>query len=404
MSDEPTSSPPDPHGWLNNKRLIQHIKHLLVQTGLPLEQRVARTCRSFEGWGSTGIDSVWWGSDRFLYHDPATGALREIDQRAFGRAMVVPGEWADWQTVALDATTDEQDQVVGVAGEIFIECKHREGVAYFGFPDVPGHGWPPGPPLLSELAGTSVMGEVETVAPKWFTEAPPCTIGMLENMHHALNSPNEKIAGGQQPRKGDEALIYKASASLYDGIATIIDPVLEPRIDSQIQALGLLDAYRADLAQQLLPNEPWDYTCRWVQRHVPLATCVAFNAAYDDWDTGPSVTAVLPILCVDAPLYTVEVHPDGSIGTLTPTDVLWTSVRLASWPAIAGTQVVNASRAAVVLVVTADALEPVLHEAARWFQAIYRELASASPIASIRLPLEMRFLQSVRALQAGATA
>src|SRR5689334_5180143 len=82
------------------------------------------------------------------------------------------------------------------------------------------------------------------------------------------------------------------------------------------------------------------------------------------------VNLFAPLVCVDAPLYAVEMADNGEIVEISPRPLLLSALRLPKWPGKYRPYLARAMPEALITVMTVDALGDVLDRIAEWCQAV----------------------------------
>lgn len=306
-----------------------------------------------------------------LYGDGGATPLREIDQ------FISSSGYLD-----NDCNID-----IAVNCEVLIECKHREGLAVFGFP-YPNRASPPAlPPILGDLVFTTCVEGLDTIKLP-LLDSPLCSIGLLDNMHKA-------------PRVYDEQLIYKAGASLYDAIRWLEEERLTQQPHLIITEMGLLDTFATHAAHPSFDS--WSTAWAWIRRKLTIEQYQVFNARYyaDDPERplSTALTIYLPLVCVDAPLFRVEVADDGNIATIEPTDVLVTGIRIPHWPGRFESHLFQPTNEARIIIVSVDSLPGILDQLDAWLNDFEIKVAYQDcEQFDLRVPLELAFLQSCPSL------
>ncbi len=354
--------------WLNNPDAVANIKRLLIQTGAPLEMRVAKICQARDIFLHMACHSSSQSTGRLLYGDGGATPLREIDQ-----------------FISFSGDLDNGCNIdITVNCEVLIECKHREGLAVFGFPYPSRPSQVTLPPILGDLVFTTCVKGLDTIKLP-LLRSPLCSIGLLDNMHKA-------------PRVYDEQLIYKAGASLYDAIRWLEQERLAQQPHPIITELGLLDAFATDAAHSIF--DTWSTARQWMRRKLTIEQYQAFNARYYADDPhrllSTDLTIYLPLVCVDAPLFRVEVADDGNIATIEPTDALVTGIRIPHWPGRFKSHLFQPTNEARIIIVSVDSLPDILDQLDDWLNDFERKVAYQDcEQFDLRVPLELAFLQSV---------
>jgi hypothetical protein len=311
-------------------------------------------------------------SGRILYgNNLADIPLREVDQGISVYTYV-------------DLGNDFNDFTVSLEVHILIECKHREGLGIFGFPYQSRGSRSAVNPMFSDLAYTSFIKDIGKTASVFtrFMDMSICTIGLLDNMQKA-------------PRVSEEHLIYKAGASLYDCIRFMEEPLLDTEIDPLIQEMGFIDAFTVDV--QTSSHDTWSAARSWMHHTFTEETHEAFNKKYFNRQNNylPSISVYVPIICVDAPLYTVDIADNGEIQNIEPEELLLTAIRIPRWPGVFRYHLTHPTPEALITVVNIDYLPIFLDDVADWFSNLNTFLAEVENDTLRQLPLEMCFLRSV---------
>lgn len=278
----------------------------------------------------------------------------------------------------------DTDAHISLQIHVLIECKHREGLAVFGFPHRPKAWRKPMYPIVSEFSFASWMQEIGRKVP-FFTDDPVCTIGLLDNMH-------------KSPRVSDEQLIYKAAASLYDCIHFQTMPLVEPYLDETIEAMDMLKTIEENTSEWL---DWWEATRQWVRTQGTQDMYQAFQAAFEATSSHlvQPITVFVPVVCVDARLYNVELDVSGEIAEITPAPYVLSTLRVPRWPSRFQHYLVQPDVEALVTVVDVEHLGSFLDRLADWFHAIGQALMGVEEDAITRALFEKAVLQSVASKQ-----
>ena len=109
-----------------------------------------------------------------------------------------------------------------------------------------------------------------------------------------------------------------------------------------------------------------------------------------------SVEVYCPIVCVDAPMYTVEVDDNGISFEFKETNILLTSVRVAGWPWNLSADVAVLTPQAIVTVVNTSGLPVVLDDLRTYHASLQQSLRAADNEVSDRARLESDFITAIR--------
>lgn len=354
--------------WLANNDAIANIKRLLIQTGAPLESRVARICSTIDIHShQTCFENLLRASGRCVYGNTMTDApLREVDQGIMLQSF-------------LDVAEDDSIGILSLELHILIECKHRDGLAVFGFPYQSRSRRSATNPILCEFAFAPFIQSLDQEVP-FLQDEPICTIGLLDNMQ-------------KTPRVSDEQLIYKAGASLYDFIRFQGAPVVEPWLDPVIQDMGLIDRFKEETNEWAF--DLWHEARRWLRSHLTDEVMQEFYAQRGRRLVAPSVAIFVPIVCVDAPLYATDVDAHGDIDAITPKPYLQSAMRLPKWPSTFHHYLARSTPEALVTIVNVEHLSAFLETTVAWFSDIGTFLQSIEEHELRRAIIEQSFLQSL---------
>jgi hypothetical protein len=172
--------------WYDNPDVVKRVKTLLTQMGIPLEHRVAATCREFAQSSTVQASGASLTSRKVVYaprSDPTV--YREVDQ-------VVHIS----QAVALSQNTGIHLYVV-----VPIECKYRKDVEYFALNSEDANAYKRFP-ISSQTYGSQLF-ELCVAALKVLDLLPPVEISGVE------------IVEGITPGKPQsENLVYNAASTL----------------------------------------------------------------------------------------------------------------------------------------------------------------------------------------------
>jgi hypothetical protein len=311
--------------WDRNPNATKRVKDLLTKAGLPLEIRTANACRSF----SSGIKAqgIMSDSERLVYGNVAEGeTLREIDQ-----------------VVSLYSEMDVGPPIgVQLLLQILIECKHRDDMELFAFPEHSSAGTLR-VPIITDLAGSDFAQLLARDAPAFFEGRSQCAFSLL------------KIEEGTTPKDTlNENLIYKASASLYDFI-TAESRALLPHVQGVSQTVEELDLLERFDSLALLTDE----------------AVAEFNARRSpDKSVYTLITIDVPVVCTDAPIHLVKTDRQGNIQEFTNVDSAICSMRVPNWPGGAENVLVTGYPETAVTVVTHRGLKQCLRNIYRWYKQV----------------------------------
>ena len=355
------------HDWLSNPDAVNHIKHVLHTSGVPLETQVARICDQTERWlPLAGAESTSFTAGRLLYGEsPMETALREVDQGLMTQGFLQLGDTLD----------------LSVELHILIECKHRDELAVFGFPAHSRRPPPLTPPMLCDFAFAKVLHTI-TDTMTLFVPDRLGTLALLSNMD-------------KKPRVAEEQLIYKAGGSLYDCIRFHTVGLTEPAMDPLIAQLGLVERFHATNPEPLF--DWWTTVRAWMHAHLTEDDYAAFAQAYtaDLPAHIPTLAVFLPLVCVDAPLYTVTTDDQGAIDTFVPQSYLLTTLRVPHWPGHLQPYLVQAMPEALITVVDVTALDAFLADVAQWWHTLATALRQIDEQVALRFLCQKAVLQSI---------
>jgi hypothetical protein len=364
--------------WSNDENAMRALKARIIQMGIPLEVRVRQICRQYDRWRGQMSDDSKIEADRYLYRS-SDGSLREIDCSLTIEYLIM----------------ESPNHLIKFELQILIECKHRDQLILLAFPDTPAH-----KPSLVTISGSLALTHAGAQIRQAIGPAP--WAGPIADIGAVLYDPSIKVPeAGKDPRrfdeqlvkKVDEDLIYKAGASLYDACyATIMR-------DAPRTAHEFVDKHQlVKHFFQETSHAPFGMhrTIRqWMSQNIPSRVRRKFPALASSTAHISTWKVLVPIICVDAPLYQVTMASDGTPDMLNALPHVMTMVRLAQWPGDARLVIELPHEAAGVLVVTIDQIDSLIETIVQWtFQApnIYKQV---DPGVKEELRFEEAIMQSV---------
>lgn len=343
-------------GWRLNSEARGRVSRLLEEAGIPLELQVGAICRTFV---ETVPDRDWVAAEPVVY-SPDGDVYREIDQ-----------------LVTLCQDVDKPPIACQLVLRVPIECKSRNNVELFGFPEQSTA--PPGFPLFGGLAGSQAGREVLRAHD---------SLRPVTNARISLVT----IKGGQEP-KGiyDEDLIYKSASALSDFI----------QFDNSddyplgVRAQGLLDEYRlGDSFKAFVEGRGGD----WLEslpdftKSIDLKMCENFNERF----LGKALYLLhvglhLPVVCIQGPIHKVTWTAESGITDYEDAEAFVTSIRKTGWPGKARRTLLNRAAEVPVIVTNTDGLRSVLDRGAAWFEQARSLIRALPESVAVRAPLESHF-------------
>lgn len=200
--DEELEGQEDPRdAWLSHQGAVEYVKQLLIKTGIPLEARVQRICRQSDFWFDVvQTNSATHKSGKLLYRgDDPEKPYREVDQTITFSAGIDLNQYATPDGV-LDLEIDFN---------VFIECKHRDGLAVFGFPMEVKPSYAPVFPLMTSIPHTSLLRRVN-LPRGLLASTPVCAISLLDKMDSNFRitpaaAKDAAQVSGEKPKKQNTA-------------------------------------------------------------------------------------------------------------------------------------------------------------------------------------------------------
>jgi hypothetical protein len=353
--------------WLESREASAQVRKLLEKAGLPLELRAWSEAEKFRRRFESEDLNI--RTERVVYGLDEESALREVD---FCTSL--------YQEFEMSSTLGIQ-----LILEVVLECKYREDVEVFGFPRPEKLGRPPAFPVVTDLAGSDLAARLGSAVPASLA-ANILGIGLL------------KIDKGKTPKSSiEERLDYKAGAQLYDYITTALalEDAEEPR-DLHPTVNALLESFVGYLREKHFAW--WSVLRRWKREQIGTSEVKAYN----EWAFGgkgplyTSVTAYLPVLCQNGPMYSVRLTRAGKPSGFIYEDYLVTGLRVPRWPAAGRGRSVNVTPEVAVVVTNVVGIRKVLESALGWFQSLRRLLQEAPAREKDRAYLEAEFDRAVR--------
>lgn len=349
--------------WLKNEGSKHHMRSLLTKAGLPLEVQVAKLCKDFAS-RHTKKQGIRISSERLVYGGPEEETLREVDQYVnLHKEFDTKGPFNVQQML-----------------EIPIECKHRDGMAVFGFPYEEPSRRLVSYPMFSDLSPSYLLRRAATVTLPLFEKQPLCTIGLVEVSDD-----------GRVPRKvHEENLVYKTGAALYDFVK-ISAALRDPDVDEPILTM-LLRRFYQHLRET---NYTWWVVYDWIDTLGDTPFRSYNEKKFPHRNMFLPVGIVVPVICLDAPLYLVDMSPSGEIEDFRPTDVLFTGIRVKNWPGIFRHRLARSAPEALVTVVSTSGLPKLLSSTIDMFLNVQSVFANAPLTVLDHAPLEAKLIRAV---------
>lgn len=353
--------------WISNKEAKNQVKNLLKQAGVPLEIKIANICKEF--CQSCSVDEkVHITAEKVVYSPSHSEEIyREIDQRV---------------NIFEEFVVDELTGVQLIVN-LPIECKYRADVELFGFPSMSPWDIHMGFPIHGYFARSEYFRSLYT-SYKSLSKLYPANIILVE------------IKEGKTPSKvKKEDLLYKAASSLYDFILFDLSPSkTEVRNeDSIIDDLGIFEDFRSYLRKKHYVW--WSVLREWIS-NIDIEKCELFNEKY--FKVSPiyfGITAHLPVICFNGPIYRVKLHSDFDIKDFEESPYLITSIRKLGWPGLARMELLNLTPEVPAVVTNPIGLKSVLEIGFKWYQDIRNILVNAAPTVLKRWPLESAFFKKI---------
>lgn len=281
-------------------KALTHLHETLIETGAPLDALVANDCRRFAA--VYGDSKISVDSARVVYGGREGDApLREID-----RCVTIYEEIEVGERVGIQLNL-----------QVVIEVKHRKGLHGFGFAvdqaeEIPTPIIMAGDLAHSEALRTAAMSPV-----------------------NGLPSTTREIAlivdRNGSPKRSEEQLLFKSSSSTLDFVRSDLPESSIHDIEAAFASIGVLA--QVDKYVQDSRHDPLFSARKWAHDHNLRQHAGAFADAFQ----GPGmlyhlVDVYCPTVCLDAPLWSVDVTADGEIGEIESADLLLASVRTSGWP------------------------------------------------------------------------
>jgi hypothetical protein len=356
--------------WISNETVNKRVKELLEQAGVPLEIQTTNICKQFcKFHESKKRQSL--RAERVVYAtSPDDQTYRELDCK-----VQIYEEFEVSRQIGIQLIV-----------EIPIECKYRKDVETFGFSltddstnDLPFE-YSFGFPIISYFARTNyLLGLVKSY--KNIRDPAPHRISLIQ------------IKAGKTPNKiHEENLVFNSASSLYDFVQMDLREVNDVQSDPIIERL--LKSFQDYIAST---HYGWFIVVRsWAQANIHDKDVKMFNDRnFGDRPLYHGVTAYLPIICMNGPLYLVHMTPDLHIDKFEEKPFLSSSIRKQGWPSDYSSSVVFHSPEVSVFVTNPRGLEQVLEMGLKWHGSIRRILESAPREVIERAPLEAQFFNRV---------
>jgi hypothetical protein len=353
--------------WRTKDGATGQVKNLLEQAGLPLELQVAELCTKFRASHATAKE-VHITSEKIVYSTSvAENNYREVDQRIKIYEEFGIGELTGIQLIV----------------NMPIECKYRRDVECFAFPlsDETAHY---GFPILSQFAGSELSRSLAA------------SYTSLEGIGRTSTILVE-VEGGKTPHKiHKENLIYNAAGSLYDFVIFDLSPeedVEEKSPDQIDDELNLFSQFKDYLENKRFVW--WSVLREWISK-IESETCDVFNQKYfSGHRIYHAVSAHLPIVCINGPIYRVQWNSSSGIQSFDEIPYCLSSIRKRSWPGKARFKLAARAPEAPVIVTNPNGLNSVLEIGFSWYKEIRDSLTRINSEAERRWALESLFFDQV---------
>ncbi len=362
MSEQPRPE------WLNEPNVVKQLISLLNKSGAPLELRAHARANEFARRNKTADTHIT--AERVVYGSEADQPLREIDL-----VVTMYEEFAAGPTVGISLIFD-----------VLVECKFRAQSQLFGFPLPSGAETSASFVLSSNLVGSEICERIRRSDHAWF--APDTlSVGVVE------------FKNGSHPQKvSDENLVFKAGASLYNYIVSHFRE--DPR-GRDVSAHPLVEELVANFVAYIAEKHYawWSVLKDWMRKNISDETAVA----YSKWLTGgkrvfTGVHGFLPVLCVDSPIFSSAVGPEGDPASFEVEDYLVTRLRVPRWPHLGKGRAISVTGEVPLIVTNIDGLPSVLEKSLGWFRDVRTILGQQPEQATVRAWFEAEFYRRVRDL------
>lgn len=356
---------------LGHDRAVDRINSLLTKAGFPLEVQVGAICRSFaKNVRRRLVQRGFPSAQRLVYgvldkDEP----LRELDQLV---------RFYDEVTFA--------DELYGlcVGTSVAIECKRREGIAFFGvrrLPDEDGGGPPSCIPLESDLVGSELVATALEPDPDFLSSTAYSDIVGV------------KFKDAKVPVDVDkEQLVYKASAGLFDYFSSSWGGFMVDHDLELLKGSGILGDVGIDHEHTFFLD--WR---EWLERLQP-EHYEKFNALVFPGDGVPMSSAehAVAVVCTDSPLYEASMQEAGDLGPPSPVKWLRTSGRYSARIHTSSELLAHRTPEFDSFIVHKDHLTEFLEGIQSWQQKRLRLLNEVSDELARRAPLEAALCLLVR--------
>lgn len=352
--------------WLENADATHQLKFLLEQAGLPLELHTEQLANDFCR-SHNQPDKVHVTSEKVVYAPPgAENDYREIDQR-----IQIYEEFEIGKLTGIQLTINMP-----------IECKNRWNTECFAFPlrDKNSHF---GFPIVSDFGGSSLIRYVESS----YTALKPTT---------PASAVLVEIEDGQTPKKlYKENLIYNAAGSLYDFVLFDLSGFDEDEEDRRPTDQENLLLRRFN--QYLNSNGyVWWSTLRQWMKNIDSSEFDAYNEEmFGSGRIYHPVSAHLPIVCLNSPLYEVEVDGASKIKSFKEIDYCLSRIRKRGWPGKSRFKLAMRTPEVAVIVTNLAGLPKALELGFQWYEEIKYFFRQAPAEMERKWPLESAFFRSV---------
>ena len=363
-----TNSREDLRAWLTNSAARDQVMALLDSSGVPLEARVAKLCGRLKD-DMQSEDGIIVQSESLLYGSSGTQQpLRELDHMFTFHDEFTLGDYTGIQLIL----------------RLLVEAKHRRGAQVFGV-RIDDSTVPVGalPTVSTACRSSLVRKNVPRHLPDY----------MREDTLRRLAILLFKDDGITPWKASDEDLIYKAAGAVYDFIRTSATEVAREDSESDHTTELLLGHFEQYLEKTNYP--PWSVARQWL-RSLPRSHALEFQAQMTPKDPlYQGIEIFCPVVCIDAPLYSVELDHEGRASRFGEREILVTSVRPSGWPSAFGSAMVKTPPEAITSVCTLAGLETIVSDARELFKSVRASLRTTNPDDLEWMLLEQSFLNAV---------
>jgi len=326
---------------------------------------VSALCNNYVNRFKKKDKDIFARAERIIYTDEKNGNVcREIDHFVHF-----------YQELEIDKNTGVQ-----LILNVPIECKNRKNCESFSFIEEQKLDIPYNFIISSTMNGSEYFKNlIDSMS--IFSPLKPSLISILE------------IENGKNPKKTfDEQIVYNAGTSLYDFIQFDLAQQQESDNDNTIVNI-LFKEFNKYLSQEHYAW--WSVFRDWITNNISNAVCDDYNkAVFKNGRIYYGITAYLPLLCINGPIYNVKLDSKMKINGFKPVKFVLHQIRKKGWPMDIEMNVLINSLDSPIIITNPYGLLSTLKLISEWFKWMRHIILNASTQQKRRWPLESAFFRT----------